>query len=128
MANDFESRIQKCMSVLGISREEAAKMLAQDAEIDRMTSTKEIDGDMTAEQRKAAKSAKQADRKPTVYKFDSSKRKRKENLGKRALIETVRAALENAGCNDIDVTNIEREIVFHAEGVKYKIVLSAPRS
>lgn len=128
MAVDMEGMIQKNMKILGITRQEAVEMIAEDARIDRMTSTKEIDGDLTAEQRKAAKSAKQADRKPTVYKFDTSKRKRKENLGKRALIDTIKAALEGAGCADIDVTNVEREIVFYAEGVKYKVTLSAPRS
>lgn len=129
MAVDMEGMIQKNMKILGISRQEAVEMIAEDARIDRMTSAKEIDGDLTEEQRKTAKTAKQAGHsKATVYKFDTSKRKRKENLGKRSLVETLRAALEAAGCTDIDVTNVEREIVFHAEGVKYKVTLSAPRS
>ena len=93
-----------------------------------MTSQKEIEGDLTEEQRKNAKSARQADRKPTVYKFDTSKRKRPENTGKRFLIDTLKTALETAGCDNLEVTNPEREIVFFSDGVKYKVVLSAPRS
>jgi hypothetical protein len=122
-----EEMIVKHMNTLGITREEAIQLIADDEEIDHMTRTSDIDGDLTAEQRKSAKKARQADRKPTVYKFDTSKRTRKENTGKRALIETIKEALENSGCTDLEVTNIEREIVFFADGTKYKIVLSAPR-
>lgn len=122
-----EQLIAKHMKTLGISREDALQLIADDLAVDRM-SNKEVNSDLTAEQQKAVKSAKQADRKPTVYKFDTSKRKRAENTGKRFLIETLRTALENAGCADIEITNVEREIVFHSDGTKYKIVLSAPRS
>ncbi len=122
-----EEMIKKHMNTLGITRDEAIQLIADDEEIDHMTRTSDIDGDLTDEQRKSAKKARQADRKPTVYKFDTSKRTRKENLGKRALIETIKEALENSGCTDLEVTNIEREIVFFADGTKYKIVLSAPR-
>lgn len=122
-----EEMIKKHMNTLGITRDEAIQLIADDEEIDHMTRTSDIDGDLTDEQRKSAKKARQANRKPTVYKFDTSKRTRKENTGKRALIETIKEALENSGCTDLEVTNIEREIVFFADGTKYKIVLSAPR-
>ena len=122
-----EEMIKKHMNTLGITRDEAIQLIADDEEIDHMTRTSDIDGDLTDEQRKSAKKARQADRKPTVYKFDTSKRTRKDNTGKRALIETIKEALENSGCTDLEVTNIEREIVFFADGTKYKIVLSAPR-
>ena len=123
-----ETLIAKHMKTLGISREEALQLIADDEAVDRMTSTKQIDSDLTEEQRKSAKGARQADRKPTVYKFDTSKRKRAENSGKRFLIDTLKNALETAGCDNLEVTNPEREIVFFSDGVKYKVVLSAPRS
>ena len=125
MAN--ETLIAKHMKTLGITREEAIQLIADDEAVDRMTKTSDIDGDLTSEQRKSAKSARQADRKPTVYKFDTSKRKRAENVGKRGLIETIQNALADYGCNNIEVTNVEREIIFMSDGTKYKIVLSAPR-
>lgn len=123
-----EKLVAKHMATLGISREEALQLIADDLAVDRMTSIKEVNSDLTDEQQKALKSVRQADRKPTVFKFDTSKRKRPENTGKRFLIDTLRNALESAGCAEIEVTNAEREIVFHSDGVKYKIVLSAPRS
>lgn len=122
-----EEMIAKHISTLGITREEAIQLIADDEEIDRMTRTSDIDGDLTAEQRKSAKKARQADRKPTVYKFDTTKRKRAENTGKRFLIDEIKKCLENAGADSLEVTNPEREIIFMSEGTKYKIVLSAPR-
>lgn len=122
-----EEIITKHMKTLGITREEAIQLIADDEEIDRMTRTSDIDGDLTSEQRKSAKKARQADRKPTVYKFDTTKRKRAENTGKRFLIDEIKKCLENAGADSLEVTNPEREIVFMSEGTKYKIVLSAPR-
>lgn len=122
-----EEMIAKHMNTLGITREEAIQLIADDEEIDRMTRTSDIDGDLTAEQRKSAKKARQADRKPTVYKFDTTKRKRAENTGKRFLIDEIKKCLENAGADNLEVTNPEREIIFMSEGTKYKIVLSAPR-
>ena len=122
-----ENLIAKHMRTLEISREEAIQLIKDDTAIDKMTSTKEINGDLTAEQQKILKESKSVSRKPTVYKFDTSKRKRAENSGKRFLIERLRTALVNANCTDIDVTNVEREIVFYSEGTKYKLTLSAPR-
>lgn len=122
-----EEMIVKHMNTLGITREEAIQLIADDEEIDHMIRTSDIDGDLTVEQRKSAKKARQADRKPTVYKFDTTKRKRAENTGKRFLIDEIKKCLENAGADNLEVTNPEREIVFMSEGTKYKIVLSAPR-
>lgn len=122
-----EEMIAKHMNTLGITREEAIQLIADDEEIDHMIRTSDIDGDLTEEQRKSAKKARQADRKPTVYKFDTTKRKRAENTGKRFLIDEIKKCLENAGADNLEVTNPEREIVFMSEGTKYKIVLSAPR-
>ena len=65
---------------------------------------------------------------PTVYKFDTKKRTRKENPTKRELIEVLKGALEGFEVENLEVTNVERELVFTLGGVKYKVVLSAPRS
>lgn len=123
-----EKTIQKHMNVLHISREEAIELIKEDEKIDKMTSTSEINSDMSVEQVKAAKTARQADRKKTVFNFDVSKREKKANPDKRILIENLRASVQAVGGTDIEVTNLEREMVFKFNNVKYKIVLSAPRS
>lgn len=122
MAN--EKLITQYMKSLGLTKEEAIQLIADDIAIDKGAKLFSL----TAEQEKEAKKARQADRKPTVYNFDTSKRKRTENPNKRFLIQTFKEALQKVECTDVDVTNIEREIVFYYNGVKYKLVLSAPRS
>lgn len=123
-----EKTIQKHMNVLHITREEAIELIKEDEKIDKMTSTSEINSDMSIEQVKAAKTARQADRKKTVFNFDVSKREKKANPDKRILIENLRESVQTVGGTDIEVTNPEREMVFKFNNVKYKIVLSAPRS
>lgn len=119
-----EKLIAKHMASLGISREEAIQLIADDVAIDKGAKLFSL----TPEQEKESKKARQADRKPTVYNFDTSKRKRVENTDKRFLIQNLQALLGQIQSEDVEVTNPEREIVFHFNGVKYKIVLSAPRS
>lgn len=127
MAYD-ENTIQKHMNILQISREEAIELIKEDDRIDHMKSAAEINSDLNAEQIKAAKDARKADRKKTVFKFDVSKRPKKENPDKRILIENLRASVEEIGGTDIEITNVEREMIFKFNNVKYKVVLSAPRS
>jgi hypothetical protein len=119
-----EKLIQKHMQSLGITREEAIQLIADDVAIDKGAKLFSL----SSEQEKESKKARQADRKPTVYNFDTSKRKRAENSDKRFLIQNLQALLGQIQSEDVEVTNPEREIVFHFNGVKYKIVLSAPRS
>lgn len=123
-----ESLIKKHMEILGLSREDAINLINEDERIDRMTSASEINSDLSKEQIQNAKEARKADRKKTVFKFDTSKRPKKENPDKRNLIENLRASVEAVGGTDIEITNIEREMVFKFNNVKYKVVLSAPRS
>ena len=117
-----EKLIEKHMRVLGISREDAIQLIEDDKRIDKGEKLFEL----TAEQKQASKKARQADRKPTVYKFDTSKRKRPANENKRLLIETLKNALESVGAT-VEVTNIEREMTLVFSDTKYKVVLSAPR-
>ena len=77
-----EKDIQKMMNKLEISREEAIEMLQEDEQIDRMT-VKEAYSDLTAEQRKAVKSATITGSKKKV----AVKRERKIDPDKLYLIE-----------------------------------------
>jgi hypothetical protein len=116
-------QVENLMKALDITEEEALQVIADDKAIDKGEKLFEL----SAEQEKASKKARQADRKPTVYKFDTSKRKRPENVGKRQLIETLQKAVEEVGAEGVEVLNPEREMNFTVGGVKYKIVLSCPR-
>lgn len=117
--------IERNMELLDISREEAIQMLEDDKRIDKGEKLFTL----TPEQEKASKKARQADRKKktTVYKFDTSKRKKPENKGKQAIITALTESVENLGAENLDVINNEREFFFELNGTKYKIVLSMPR-
>lgn len=117
--------IERNMKLLDISREEAIQMLEDDKRIDKGEKLFTL----TPEQEKTSKKARQADRKKktTVYKFDTSKRKKPENKGKQAIIIALTESVEKLGAENLDVTNNEREFFFELNGTKYKIVLSMPR-
>ena len=124
----MNAQVEKLMKNLGISEEEALEVIKADKEVDRM-SQKELNASLTPEQKKAIKSAtKVGEKKPTVYKFDTSKKTRKENPTKQDLLECLRSAVEGYGVENLEVINKEREFVFFVGGTKYKVVLSAPRS
>ena len=112
---------------LGLTDAEIEQVLADDKRIDKGEKLFEL----TAEQEKASKQARQADRKPTVYKLDNTagKRSKKANEVKAGLIELLSEVIkEQPACNSLEIVNNEREFVFSWMGTKYKVVLSAPRS
>lgn len=121
---DEERRIG-AMRSLGMSEEEIKDVLDYDKRIDK--NEKGL-GELSKEQKKVEKDMRQAERKkPTNYTF--TKRERKANLDKRGLIEILSKAVEKSAADEgsVEVTNIEREFTFAVNGVKYKVVLSAPR-
>ena len=112
---------------LGLSDAEIEQVLADDKRIDKGEKLFEL----TAEQEKASKQARKADRAPTVYKLDNTagKRSKKVNEVKAGLIELLSEVIkEQPACNSLEIINNEREFVFLWMGTKYKVVLSAPRS
>lgn len=117
--------IERNMKILDISKEEATQMLEDDKRIDKGEKLFTL----TPEQEKASKKARQADRKKrtTVYKFDTSKRKKPENKGKQNIVNALTSAVEGLGAENLNVTNNEREFFFELDGTKYKVVLSMPR-
>ena len=113
------------LAKLGLSDEEIKQVLADDKRIDKGEKLFEL----TAEQEREAKKARNVGRAPTAYKF--TKRERKPDEDKKVLCQTMIEALIEAGMIDnstLHIENIEREFLFKHNGKKYKVVLSAPRS
>ena len=110
---------------LGLTDAEIEQVLADDKRIDKGEKLFEL----SAEQEKASKQARQADRKPTVYKLDNTagKRSKKEDSDKATLMNALFTAILPM-CDTYEVTNAEREFLFTYNEKKYKVVLSAPRS
>ena len=122
--------IETLMKNLRCTEAEALEVIEADKRIDKGEKLFEL----SAEKEKASKQARQADRKPTVYKLDNTngKRNKKADDDKSFLLNALIIGLcDSVGMDankEIEVTNTEREFVFTYNGRKFKVVLSAPRS
>lgn len=112
----METRIDLYMKNLGISREEAIALIADDA------------NDVSVE---LSKSQVEVVKEMTRTTGDKDKRKttRKPDVDKRFLIEIITdAILYDSGEDGIVVdSDLEREINFTFHGVHYRLILSKPR-
>lgn len=130
MAKPTKSQLE-AMKRLGMTDAEIADVIAADAAIDK---GKKMEFDLTDEQAKVAKQyAKAGTRKaPTVYKLDNTegKKSRKENPTKAAIIAELATFLtensENA-CENVEITNKERQIFFKIGENSYELTLIQKR-
>ena len=118
-------KVQELMELLQCTEEQAKQVIESDKQVDKMT-VRECESDLTQEQKASAKKARQGDRKPTVYKFDT--RAKKADLDKGKLIEVLASAINLVTDQEPTVTNAERQIDFVYNGRKFRVVLSAPRN
>jgi hypothetical protein len=102
----------------GYTEEEIEDMLKCDREIDRGADLFPLSADLE----QGAKKARRADRTDTPKKAE-----RKPNEDKRFLICQLTATADRFALGDIEIVNPEREFLFTYNGIKYKVVLSAPR-
>lgn len=112
--------VEKLMKNLGISREEALQVIADDKAIDKGEKLFEL----SAEQKKAAKQATRADNKP---RSTPTKREPKVDKDKAEIMQTIDDALCSL-VDDVQERANDRELVFIYNEKKYKITLSCPRS
>ena len=117
---DTDCQIE-AMKKLGMTETEIAEVLEADKRIDKGEKLFEL----SAEQEREAKKARNAGRAPTTYKF--TKRERKPDQDKADLLNILFSAVLPV-CDTYEITNGEREFLFTYHGKKYKVVLSAPRS
>lgn len=107
----------QAMRKCGMTEDEILDVLNADREIDRGAKLFELDAELQA----GAKKARRADR------IDTPKpRERKPNEDKQTLLHLLQCGLGD-DVADLVVINQEREFLFTYNGIKYKVVLSAPR-
>ena len=107
-----ETQKEKIMRVLKVDSKQADEILAYDKAVERGEKTPY---DLTAEQEKEVRKYRQADRKPTLYKWDTKKRERKPNATKEGIVAEIATFLtENSGFDtkNVEITNKNREITF----------------
>ena len=119
-----ESQKEKLMRTLGCTEEEALDIIASDKAIDQ---GKRVAFDLDPEREKMAKKmANAGTKKPTVYKFDTKNKKRKENPTKGGIIQYLYECL--ADYENVAITNKERQIAFSANGNDYELTLVQKRA
>lgn len=126
-----EAQILRIRQGLKCSREEAVEIFLADKAIDR---GERMPFDLDPETEKMAKKfANVQERKkkaPTVYNFDTSTKKRKENPTKSEIIAEIAKFLqensENA-CENVIITNAERQISFTIGENTYEFTLVQKR-
>ena len=119
--------MQKC----GFTEEEIADIIESDAAIDK---GERVYFDLSAEEEKKAKKYANVETRkaPTVYDLDNAdgKRSRKENPTKAAIISEIATFLaensENA-CENVEITNKERQIAFKCGENLYELTLVQKR-
>lgn len=129
MATNNKEQILKLMRILDITEEEAIQVLADDKAIDR---GERMPFDLPPElEKEAKKMANVTTRKtPTVYNFDTSKKKRKENPTKSGIISEIAKFLEEKSenaCENVKITNAERQISFTIGENSYEFTLVQKR-
>lgn len=117
-----EKRIASMMKSLGCTREEAIAVIAEDEAIDKMT-MKEINADLTPEQRKAMKDAT----KTGTKKRTAVKRERKPDEEKADIIAQIADFLKTIDGYDVDIIKGEREISLIVGANDYSITLTKHR-
>lgn len=117
-----DEAVKKIMGILGCSEQEAQDVVATDKKIDKGEKLFSLN----PEEEKASKKARRA---PTVYNFDTSKRKKVENLVKRDLIQQLFQFLNSLDevITNIQVVNPERIISFDVQGNTYEFTLVQKR-
>ena len=126
-----ENQISRIVQGLKCDRSEALAIYEADKAIDR---GERLPFDLPIEKEKEAKKmANVTERKrkaPTVYNFDTSQKKRKENPTKAGIISEIAKFLqeqsENA-CENATITNPERQIAFTIGENSYEFTLVQKR-
>ena len=126
-----ETQKERIMKYLGVSTEEADEILAYDAFIDKAKVKDRGEHDLSIEAEKAAlKEAHKGQKHATVYKFDTTQKKRKENPTKSGIIAELAKFLEEASefaTINVDITNKERQIAFSSGDESFELTLVQKR-
>ena len=111
-----EKQIEKMMKSLDLTRDEAIALIKEDEQVDKMT-TKEVNSDLTAEQKKVIKDATKTTSKP----HKKVQRERKVDETKKGILMVLADALEELGIK----AEMENEVALHFgyDGAQYDLKL-----
>ena len=123
-----ENKISELMKTLDLTRDEAIELIKEDEQIDKMR-MKQVNDDLTEEQKKAIKKAKGGVRAVNAY-GKKVTREHKENPIKANLIAEIANFLQKNSENAIEnceITNKERQIAFKIGENSFELTLVQKR-
>ncbi len=123
---DKEQAIERIRQGLKCSKEEAEEVYNYDCQVDK-TPDGSLEHDLHGQALKnARKATRTGTRQTTAYKF--SKRERKPDFSKQALISAIGDCLQNfEGIEGFSIENPERLLSFSYKGEKFTITLTKKR-
>lgn len=116
----MNKRLYQLMQTLDITEQEALELIEDDEKIEKGEKLFELTDEQKANSKKARQTGTRTQKAPT-------KRERKEDTDKREIIQNLDEVLTDI-CDNVTVTNPERQIDFEFNNRKFRVVLSAPRS
>lgn len=124
-------QVKRIMQGLRCSEEEATEIFLSDKAIDRGERMPfDLPPELEKEAKKMANATTRKTKTPTVYNFDTSTKKRKENPTKASIIAEIAKFLqensENA-CENVQIINAERQISFTIGENTYEFTLVQKR-
>lgn len=120
-----ETQVQKIMRLLQCSEEEAKQVIADDKAIDR---GERMAFDLSPEEeKKAKKMANTGTRKSTKDTGEKVVKKRKENPTKASIIAEISQFLKENGYENVEITNVERQIAFKIGENDFELTLVQKR-
>jgi hypothetical protein len=126
-----KEQVKRIMQGLRCSEDEATEIFLSDKAIDRGERMAfDLPPELEKEAKKMANATTRKTKTPTVYNFDTSTKKRKENPTKASIIAEIAKFLqensENA-CENVQITNAERQISFTIGENNYEFTLVQKR-
>lgn len=126
-----KEQVKRIMQGLHCSEDEATEIFLSDKAIDRGERMAfDLPPELEKEAKKMANATTRKTKAPTVYNFDTSTKKRKENPTKASIIAEIAKFLqensENA-CENVQITNAERQISFTIGENTYEFTLVQKR-
>jgi hypothetical protein len=126
-----QNQILRIRQGLRCSEEEAIEIYLADKAIDRGERMEfDLPPELEKEAKKMANVTERKRKAPTVYNFDTSQKKRKENPTKSGIISEIAKFLAEASenaCTDVNITNPERQIAFIIGDNTYELTLVQKR-
>lgn len=116
-----ERQIKACKKI-GMTDEEIAEMLAEDAEINKMQTSKEIENDLTQEQKQNIKKTSR-DRSGKYEKSEEALAREQQLRDEKA--DALKVLMQHVDV--MQVTKEEKEFIYKVEGIKYRCTITRVR-